>query len=131
MDESDTHIEKINTGQHVSDAKKLAAKMLRQTMTRTEKVLWQKLRAGRLKGFHFRRQQIIDSYIVDFYCHQAALVVEVDGDVHMDQQEHDRERDLYLTTRRLRILHFTNQEVNHNLDGVLSAILEACSRKIV
>ncbi|WP_292738042.1 DUF559 domain-containing protein [Nostoc sp. JL31] len=58
------------------------AKELRQQMTPEEKILWQHLRANRLNGLHFRRQQIINGFIADFYCHSTALVIEVDGKIH-------------------------------------------------
>jgi very-short-patch-repair endonuclease len=73
---------KIITGQQVSPELKARAKELRQEMTPAESKLWQRLRAGRLEGFHFRRQQIIGGYIADFYCHAAGLVVEVDGIIY-------------------------------------------------
>ena len=62
-------------------------KDLRREMTPSERKLWARLRAGRLEGIHFRRQQVIEPYIVDFYCHQAALVIEVDGSVNLDLEE--------------------------------------------
>mgnify|MGYP001252608911 CR=1 FL=1 len=74
-------IKQIVTGQKVSAAKEARAKELRREMTPAEGKLWMGLRANRLEGFHFRRQQVIEPYIVDFYCHQAALVIEVDGGV--------------------------------------------------
>ncbi len=95
-------------------------------MTPAEGKLWQYLRAGRLEGHHFRRQQVIGSYIVDFYCHQANLIVEVDGDVHLDQEEYDKERDHDLEIRGLRVIRFTNTQVNRELETVLAIILEAC-----
>ena len=57
-------------------------------MTPAEKILWEELRANK-PGVHFRRQQIIAGFIVDFYCHKAALVIEVDGDIHDLQKEED------------------------------------------
>jgi len=68
-------------------------------MTRAERVLWQRLKAGRLQGWHFRRQQVIDGFIVDFYCHAAGLVLEIDGGVHEQQREYDTERDAVLLAR--------------------------------
>jgi len=85
--------ESLITQQTVSTEKNARAHDLRANMTHAERKLWSRLRAGRLEGFHFRRQQIIEPYIVDFYCHQAALVVEVDGGVHQDQEEQDRQRE--------------------------------------
>lgn len=74
-------IKNIVTNQKVTKEKLQRAKELRREMTPAEKLLWQEVRAKKL-GVRFRRQQIIQGFIVDFYCHKAALVVEVDGDIH-------------------------------------------------
>jgi very-short-patch-repair endonuclease len=71
-------IKNIVTDQIVTKAKLERAKELRREMTPAEKLLWQEVRANKL-GVRFRRQQVIQGFIVDFYCHQAGLVVEVDG----------------------------------------------------
>jgi very-short-patch-repair endonuclease len=65
-------------------------------MTPAEKILWQELRVNKL-GVHFRRQQVIAGFIVDFYCHKAALVIEVDGDIHDLQQEENARRGFWKT----------------------------------
>ncbi len=72
----------IVTGQRVKKEKLERAKELRRNMTPAERRLWNELRANRLGGWHFRRQQIIDGFIVDFYCHKAGLIIEVDGPIH-------------------------------------------------
>lgn len=117
---------KIVIGQPVDQVKVQLARELRQQMTKVEKILWQQLRANRLEGFHFRRQQIIDGFVVDFYCHAAGLVVEVDGGVHQRQIEYDTERDRVLSARGLRILRISNREVLEELSGVLSRIAALC-----
>jgi len=99
------------------------ARELRKNMTPAERRLWQKLRANRLEGWHFRRQQIIDGYIVDFYCHKAGLVIEVDGPIHLQQKDQDAERDAVLFARGLRVIRFTNREVMNNTNQVLQTIL--------
>ena len=114
------------TGQRVNPAKLQQAKTLRRNMTPTEKRLWAALRANRLDGFHFRRQQIIDGFIVDFYCHAARLVVEVDGPVHDQQEEYDAERSHALAARGLQTLRVRNEEVVHDLQDVLARIRAAC-----
>ena len=81
----------IITNQPVTKEKLERAKELRREMTPAEKLLWQEVRAKKM-GVRFRRQQIIQGFIVDFYCHQAGLVVEVDGDIHDLQQEEDARR---------------------------------------
>jgi very-short-patch-repair endonuclease len=119
-------IKHIITEQQVSTKKLEKAIDLRKHMTPAETILWKHLRANRLEGFHFHRQQVIRGYIVDFYCHQANLVVEVDGEIHLAQQEYDHKRDAILSALGLRVMRFTNAQVEHNLGTVLAAILDAC-----
>src|SRR3712207_6042446 len=101
----------IVRGQPVSREKKAKARELRAEMTEAKRVLWQEIRREQLPGLRFRRQQIIHGYIVDFYCHLAGLVVEVDGSIHGTQAEYDAERDEILTASGFRILRFTNDQV--------------------
>ncbi len=95
-------IKNIVTGQKVTKEKLQRAKELRREMTPAEKLLWQEVRAKKL-GVRFRRQQVIEGFIVDFYCHKAALVVEVDGDIHDLQKEEDERREKVLSQLGLRI----------------------------
>ena len=88
-------------------------------MTPAEKLLWQEVRAKKL-GVRFRRQQIIAGFIVDFYCHKAALVVEVDGDIHDLQKEEDERREKVLREMGLRIVRFGNDEVVSRLSTVVA-----------
>ena len=113
-------------GQKVSRELQERARELRKNMTLAEKILWEKLRHNRLNGFQFRRQQIINPYIVDFYCHAKTLVVEVDGDIHDLQKDYDAERSNYLTACGFRMLRVSNDDVKNNLTGVLQKISEAC-----
>ena len=83
--------------------------------------MWQELRANKL-GVHFRRQQVIAGFIVDFYCHKAALVIEVDGDIHDLQKEEDAQREKALSELGLRIVRFRNDEVLKNLSEVVEQI---------
>jgi very-short-patch-repair endonuclease len=100
---------------------------MRHLPTPAEAKLWSSLRASRLNGLHFRRQQVIDGFIADFYCHLAGLVVELDGAVHQQQAEYDAERDRILQERGLRILRFPNSEVENNLSAVLAQIAKAAN----
>jgi very-short-patch-repair endonuclease len=119
-------VDRIITGQSVSPAKLQRTKELRQNMTPAEKVLWQYLRANRLNGLHFRRQQIIDGFIVDFYCHAARLVIELDGEVHQQQVESDAERDAILQAKGLKLLRFPNEVVLGDINTVLLTITTVC-----
>jgi very-short-patch-repair endonuclease len=83
---------------------------------------------GNKLGVHFRRQQVIAGFIVDFYCHKAALVVEVDGDVHDLQKEEDARREKVLNELGLRVIRFKNDEVVRDLSGVILKIKELILR---
>ena len=114
-------VKNIIPGQTVTKEKLQRAKELRREMTPAEKVLWQELRGNKL-GVHFRRQQVITGFIVDFYCHKAALVIEVDGDIHELQQEEDARREKALIELGLRIVRFRNDEVVRDLSAVVEEI---------
>ena len=92
-------------------------------MTPAEKILWDELRGNKL-GVHFRRQQVIAGFIVDFYCHKAGLVIVVDGDIHDLQQEEDARREKVLSEMGLRIVRFRNDEVLRDLSIVVGKIRE-------
>jgi len=113
----------IVRGQKITTLKKTVAKQLRHDQTEAEDLLWQALRHNQLDGLHFRRQQIIDGFIVDFYCRAALLVVEVDGDIHLMQQAYDSDRDGALQRRGLIVLRIKNEDVIGNLPGVLQRIM--------
>jgi very-short-patch-repair endonuclease len=115
-------VEGIIPGQNIDPALLEVAKELRKNMTPQEKMLWGYLRANQIVGFHFRRQQIIDGHIVDFYCHKAGLVIEVDGPIHLKQKDYDLERDEQLKSRGLTVIHIKNEEIEQNLEGVLEKI---------
>jgi very-short-patch-repair endonuclease len=112
-------------GRRVESEKADRARELRRNMTPAERLLWNALRANQLDGLHFRRQQVIDGYIVDFYCHAAGLVVEVDGPIHDGQRAEDAERDQVLEAGGRRVLRVTNGQVDDDLPGVLRRISAA------
>ncbi len=116
-------VQNIIPGQKINPQKLERARELRREMTSAEKMLWQELRGDKL-GVHFRRQQIIAGFIVDFYCHSASLVIEVDGGIHdaKRQKENDRERERILNEMGLRIVRFRNDEVEKELAQLLSRI---------
>ncbi|WP_414566109.1 MULTISPECIES: endonuclease domain-containing protein [unclassified Anabaena] len=119
----------IVIGQKIHPDKMQRAKELRRQMTPAEKILWQYLRGNRLNGLHFRRQQIIDGFIADFYCHAAKLVIELDGKIHEQQAEYDAERDKVLSARGLRFLRIKNELVQQELAQVLLLISQVCCKE--
>ncbi len=118
----------IIIGQSVDPVKADRARQLRRELTEEERILWQRLRTNRLHGLHFRRQQVIDGFIIDFYCHASGLVVEVDGATHDARGPYDAERDKVLAARGLRTLRIKNEEIRQDLPGVLRRIAEACGK---
>jgi len=103
----------IARNQRVSPAKVERSRELRKEMTEAEKVFWEMVRDRRMFVLKFRRQQIIDGFIVDFYCDSLGLCVEIDGGVHdtEEQREYDKLRDEALELRKLKVLRFRNEEV--------------------
>jgi very-short-patch-repair endonuclease len=100
------------------------ARALRRQATRAEDILWAQLRASRFHGAKFRRQVPFDRFVVDFYCHAAKLLVEVDGKQHEWFADYDAGRTEILERLGVRILRFTNAEVCDDLDSVLGRIYE-------
>ncbi|MGO3346243.1 MAG: endonuclease domain-containing protein [Marinomonas sp.] len=105
---------------------KALRKRLRGDMPHPELLLWQRLRGQQL-GVKFRRQHGIGSYIVDFYCPEKCLVIELDGDSHYTDKAPnlDKKRDEYLSSKCMLVLRFTNVEVNEELDSVVGKITNA------
>jgi len=91
-------------------------------MTETEKILWRKLRKKQQNGIYFRRQHPYNIYILDFYCFQANLVIEVDGPIHDMTIEYDSERTRFLESSGLKVLRFTNEDIESRIDWVLELI---------
>lgn len=101
------------------------AREMRREPTLAEAALWKRLRNGRLGRWHFERQFVVGEFIVDFYCHAARLVVEVDGPVHDHQTERDEDRDATLVSQGLRVLRFPNERVLRDICAILSEIRRA------
>jgi very-short-patch-repair endonuclease len=98
---------------------------LRNNQTFSEKLVWMYLRKNQIYNERFLRQFSIDKFVVDFYCPKLHLAIEIDGDSHFANIEainYDKEREKFLRSLDLKIIRFTNIEVNQNLDKVISAI---------
>jgi very-short-patch-repair endonuclease len=105
------------------------AKAMRQEMTKPELRLWLRLRKPGLEGLRFRRQTPIGPYIVDFFCPERRLIVEVDGEQHglPAGEARDLRRDAWLRAHGYRIARFTNRDVLTDIDGVCDAIMVAAT----
>ena len=99
---------------------------LRKEMSKTEIGLWMGLQGRQLDGFKFRRQHGIGPYVVDFYCAEARLAIELDGDSHStpEARQYDASRDKFISKQNVKVVRFTNREVYENFEGVLQKIRE-------
>jgi very-short-patch-repair endonuclease len=120
----------IVRGQPVTKVKLALARQLRRALTPQASQLWVQLRKNQLNGLHFRRQQIVDGFVVDFYCHQAGLVVELDGPLHLGQFDYDGERSKWLQARGLHVLRFTNAEIDTAMARVLACIAQVAQKRL-
>jgi len=107
---------------------KETVRFLRQRQTRAEEIFWEAVRDNKINGEKIRRQYAIryatpegeHMAIADFYCHRYKLVIEIDGTVHDKQSEKDAERDKWLSTNGYNVLRFTNDEIENDLNKILS-----------
>ena len=113
---------------HPVDGARSRARALRQNMTEAERRVWQMLRSQQMQGYKFRRQVPIGDYIADFVCHEARLIVEIDGGQHDCSSPQEAERSEFLRGEGYRILRFWNNEVLANIDGVHATIASELGR---
>ena len=95
----------------------------RRELTPAERTLWAHLCSRRLGGLKFRRQVWLGPYIADFFCAEAKLVVEVDGDTHAGQMQYDELRTAWLRSEGFRVVRFANEDVINNIEGVIEQLL--------
>jgi very-short-patch-repair endonuclease len=98
------------------------ARRLRENMTNSEKLLWEKLKGKQICGLRFRRQHTIDFFIEDFYSHEVRLVVEIDGGIHNQQEEYDDGRSAEMEKYDIKTIRFSNYEVENNIDKIVLEI---------
>ena len=113
---------------NTSPAVRARAKMLRTEQTPAERMLWRVLRDRAVNGLKFRRQHPLDGFVLDFFCAEAKLCVELDGGIHDGQRERDAERTAQLEARGLRVIRFRNEEVIDDISSVLTRIAKAAAR---
>lgn len=106
------------------------ARQMREKPTPTEALLWEKLRKRQLGGLKYRRQHIIHTFIVDFYCPAARLVIEIDGSVHAAQEDYDQEREACLKVLGYEVVRFSNKVVEEEMGIVLDGIYDACMERM-
>lgn len=102
------------------------ARELRNNATDVERLLWRHLKNGQLEGVKFRRQQPIETYVVDFVSFDKKIIIELDGSQHSENIGYDDLRDACLTANGFTVLRFWNNEVLENIEGVLEVIRPRC-----
>jgi very-short-patch-repair endonuclease len=105
---------------------------LRKNLTKEERKIWNLVRNRKIINLKFFRQYGIGKYILDFYCPQIHLCLEIDGGQHSEAEDkdYDKKRTRYLQSVKIKVIRFWNNEVNQNMDGVYQKIYEECSRLI-
>jgi very-short-patch-repair endonuclease len=104
---------------------------MRHVSTLEENLLWQRLRNRKVQGLKFRRQHTVDRFILDFYCSEASLAIEIEGSIHQYTPEQDAIRREYLESTGLKVLSFSNDEINNNLDNVVDKIATTAKESLV
>lgn len=101
------------------------AELLREKLTKAESILWEAIRKKRLDGYKFRQQHPISKFILDFYCHQIKLGIEIDGGYHENngQKFYDEDRTEILNELGVKIIRFSNEDILQDLENVLKIIL--------
>ncbi len=112
-----------NTAKANSIEQKETRKQLRNNATSSEALLWKALRGRNAGGYKFRRQQGIGSYILDFYCPELRLCIELDGSSHDHKYEYDERRTAFLNEQGIKVVRFHNEVVLANVDAVAREIV--------
>ena len=99
---------------------------LRNNPTDVERLLWQRLKSSQVEGIKFRRQQVLEDFIVDFVSFEKKIVIELDGGQHAETIEKDKRRDDCLIMNGYKVLRFWDNEVIQNMEGVLEVIRTSC-----
>ncbi len=104
-------------------SKTIRARELRKASTEVEKILWSRLKNRRLNNLKFKRQFVIEYYIVDFICLEKKLIIELDGSQHLDNEQYDAERTAFLNEKGYNVIRFWNNVILKNLELVLEKII--------
>jgi len=110
--------------------KKIFARTLRKEQTPEEVIVWGLLRNRKFMNLKFRRQHVIEGFIVDFYCHELRLAIEIDGRIHDRQKDYDELRQGFIEERRVSFIRVTNDEVSRDVNILLNSIKEFALKDI-
>jgi very-short-patch-repair endonuclease len=106
----------------VTFAKMMMSRDLRQRSTFTEKIVWNMLRNRRMFGYRFKRQVVFDGFILDFFCNELRLAIEIDGPIHENQKEYDALRQFIIEQEDVRFIRVTTREIEESPEKLTKAI---------
>jgi len=111
----------------MKEIKKAFARTLRKDSTKAEKLAWELLRDRKFKDYKFRRQHVIEGFVLDFYCHELKLGVEIDGKIHLKRKDYDRLRQEIIESEGINIIRITNKELLNKKRSILEKIEKTLS----
>ncbi|MFH1683966.1 MAG: endonuclease domain-containing protein [Candidatus Margulisiibacteriota bacterium] len=109
----------------MKENKKQFARTLRKEQTKAEKIVWELIRKRKFKNFKFRRQHVVEGFILDFFCHELRLGIEIDGGIHLKRKDYDEMRQEIIELEDIKIIRITNKEIAENKRSILKRIEEA------
>ncbi|MBW7997331.1 MAG: endonuclease domain-containing protein [Candidatus Glassbacteria bacterium] len=107
---------------HYNSKLKTLSRKLRKNSTLVEVLLWEQLKARKLRGYQFARQKPVGDFIVDFFCHDLHLVIEIDGSSHDKRLEQDKARQGFLESLGMKVIRFLDKDAKSNIQGVVSQL---------
>lgn len=114
----------------MKEIKKQFARTLRKEQTKAEKTVWELIRNRKFRGFKFRRQHVVEGFILDFYCHELRLGIEVDGSIHYKRKDYDRARQDVVEAEGISFIRITNKEIMGNKRAILGKIEKLVNRSV-
>jgi len=109
----------------MKEIKKRFARILRKEQTKAEKTIWELIRDRKFMGLKFRRQHVIEGFVLDFYCHELRFGIEIDGGIHLKKKDYDKLRQEVIESEDINMIRVTNKEIAENKRSVLNKIKEA------
>jgi very-short-patch-repair endonuclease len=111
----------------MKEVKKYFARQLRKGQTKAEKIVWELIRDRKFRGLKFRRQHVIEGFVIDFYCPEHKLGVEVDGGIHLKRKDYDRLRQEVIESEGITVIRISNKELMNRKRSVLDKLEETFS----
>jgi very-short-patch-repair endonuclease len=115
-------MDKVNKYINIPEYVTKLSRDMRSNPTQCEEMVWNVLRNKNFFGLKFRRQYPVDRYIVDFYNHYYKLIIEIDGDSHNNKRKYDKNRNDYLVVSGYRVIRFTNEQVEENIEYIIRSL---------